>query len=520
MLAGYVWFNQPAEARNALVRNSRWAQLQDQSVMLDPAVVAQLNGLDKLERLPPSMWNQMEDSDGARCWYEFFAVAEEQAEPGLLMVDESLLAEYRHPCILLSHCQQPSMAPEAVRELLEPFDAILEKTDAFPMLPVTWTAPWSGTPAATVTAVLLEDARLLESAGDISGSVQQMVRAIRLCRSLAIQTSSWDNWTQCLDAERVALGRLRLLLGTADLASVDLEGLFEVLKSELVYRQHEGKGFPQFHDIRPMLRRRTLFYTASTASVEDLKNFFDALRKLPVAARGFDALYSDKKITAHIGKTLGTTRASRAIEVMKFSEALLLEKYQTMPISGRVQYRGPDQTENIKRLRRFVATLQFPELLTDFGFLAAKHDRGRLYAMDTGTVASERTTLLTIKLQKYRLEHGAFPETLLELLDDNRMNSLIHEEPWSGTPFIYVKQTSGHYVQLNISGETAVASGSVILASPDAWSSNVHSPIPSLPHKGITDVYELPANLVLFIGTPDPVDWRLKEFAIPEKLVP
>lgn len=517
LLAGYLWFCQPAQARETLIRNSVWAQLQERGDMLDPSVMTQFEELSKLAQLPPSSLNQLDKSEGAKCWYEFFAALENLPDPGLLVVDSTLMPNYQYSHVLLSQCQQPNIGPEEVRKLLKPFDEFLNKTDAFPTLPLTWTAPWSGTPAATMTAALLEDARLLEADGDVSGAVRQIVRAIRLCKALEIQTSSWSNWVRCLDAERVALGRLRILLGTADLTTVDLEALFQELKTELVFRQHEGKSFPQFHDIRPMLRRRTLFYAAAVRAGD---SFFPRLRMLPIAARGFDALQNAQNAEAFLVQQLGPIGAARAVTALEFSEALLLEKYQTMPLSGRVQYQGTDQTENIALLQRFLTASMFPELQSDLAALESGYYQNGLYAKDVATVASERATLLTIKLQQYRLANGKFPETLLELLDDNRTNYLLYEEPWSGNPFIYLKQTSGQYAQFRNHGQATVSTGSAVLASHDAWISNTRLPMFSLQPEGIADVLELPANLVLFIGTPDPIDWRLKQIATSQKLVP
>ncbi|HQX49798.1 MAG TPA: hypothetical protein PLY87_20375 [Planctomycetaceae bacterium] len=511
LLAGYFWFNQPAAALAALDREMMAAPWYHRRDKEDSSTVAATEELTRLEKLPPAMWNQIEDSAGAKCWYEFAAVYDDRTQHGLLIQNSELQYSGHQPPLLLSQCQQPEVTPEVIRELLRPFDEILTKTDAFPMLPATWTAPWSETPSAAITAALLEDARLLEAAADIDGAVRQITLAIRLNRALAIQTSSWGNWLKCLDAERVALGRLRLLLGTADLASVDLEALFQELKAELVYRMQSEEMIPQWHDVRPMLRRRTLFYSAAAASPLE---FFTAFQSLPTAARGFRAADSTRDVEVLFTRDLGSIDAARFIEVMKFSEALLVAKYHAMVITGRVQYRGPDLTESIRQLKRFLAasSSSIPELQTDVNALDAIYVPYDLYFLDTDTVVSERATLLTIKLHQYRLEHGAFPETLLALMNGGGTDYLIYEEPWSGSPFLYTKQATKTNFQINNQAKSTVATGCAILATPDAWLSNFRSPVFSLTPEGIADIYELPANLVLFIGTHDPVDWRLIQF--------
>jgi len=185
-----------------------------------------------------------------------------------------------------------------------------------------------------------------------------------------------------------------------------------------------------------------------------------------------------------------------------------------MVITGRVQYRGPDLTESIRQLKRFLAasSSSIPELQTDVNALEAIYVPYGLYFLDVDTVASERATLLTIKLHQYRLEHGAFPETLLALMNGGGTDYLIYEEPWSGSPFLYTKQATKTNFQINNQAKSTVATGCAILATPDAWLSNFRSPVFSLTPEGIADIYELPANLVLFIGTHDPVDWRLIQF--------
>ena len=424
----------------------------------------------------------------------------------------------RQQPVLLSHCQPPDADPEVVRELLRPFDAALEQNDAFPLLPIAWTTPWSATPAAMITAVLLEDARFREANGDISGAIRQMVRAIHLCRSLSLQTAAWNDWLRCLDAERVALGRLRLILGTAELSAVDLQTLFETLKSELFSKQTDGRIVLQWHDPWPMLRRRTVFWTDAAA---DPQGYFEVLWELPVAARGFDAEYRLQQAVVDFEFRLGRIHAARAVHAMAFSEALLWERYRQFGSSGRVQFYGTSQTESINQLRRFLATSTVGDLEKDLVVLDANDRTSGILAPHIDTIASERATLLTIKLQQFRLAHKTLPASLLELKDDDPSNTLIYQDPWSGAPFFYTNQTAGHAVRLWGGFKSPdAARGSALLASTGWWALNFHSMFGQIAHTEPIEVYELPPAVVLFVGPNDPVDWRLKQIATSVKTIP
>ena len=179
-----------------------------------------------LARSPWSEWDTLDNATETKCWLEFAAAVEKFPLHQMMIAQSGHVGgkalDDQRPR-LLSQSQFLEKGPDIIRDLLKPFDAVLAEQNRFPAIPVMWTAPWSNTPAVALSVALLEDARHREGNGDITGAVQQIVRAIHVNRSLAMQTSSWTNWLVCLDAERVALGRLRLLLGSADLSTVDLD---------------------------------------------------------------------------------------------------------------------------------------------------------------------------------------------------------------------------------------------------------------------------------------------------------
>ena len=52
-------------------------------------------------------------------------------------------------------------------------------------------------------------------------------------------------------------------------------------------------------------------------------------------------------------------------------------------------------------------------------------------------MAEERATLVTILLQRHRMIHGEFPDSLVELAYGDEIISMQLTDPWSGTPFFY-----------------------------------------------------------------------------------
>jgi hypothetical protein len=516
------WRSQPLFAIASLDRDPGYT-VHGVYNLQNPAGAPEIAQLSALARSPWSEWDTLDSTAGTKCWLEFAEAVKKFPLHHMMIVQNGLVddsaLEYQRTR-LLSQSVFLEKGPDIIRDLLKPFDAELAEKNGFPPIPAMWTAPWSNTPAVALSVVLLEDARHRESNGDIAGALQQLVRAIHANRSLAMQTSSWTNWLVCLDAERVALGRLRLLLGSADLSTVDLDSLFAELKSALVMTQRDGKNVVQWQDPQLMLQRRTLFW--STAIYAD-EEFFDKLRKLPDDQRGFESSYALRKMEAAI-HGYRAFETSRAIYTMWRSEELLVEKYRSMTIDGRVRFSDDTAKESILQLKRFMATSNVADL--DIDLFVAESDsianNGLIQHVDT--IASERATLLTIMLQQYRLTHGKFPDSLVSLLDlpnGDPSNHRIQTDPWTGGPFLYA--ATGHKLPLKLNpGRTSpcVTPAQPLLYSTGGYGLSLQSYFATPSLKEPIEMYKLPPNVVVLLGLSDNVDWRIGQIAESVTAVP
>ena len=514
LLGFLAWRSQPMFALVSLDRDPGNA-VHGLYNLQNPAGAPEIAQLIALTRSPWSEWDTLDNPAEKKCWLEFAAAVRNNPRPRTLIgqsghVGQNAFVDQQPR--LLSQFQFLETDPAIIRDLLKPFDAVLAEKNRFPAIPVMWTAPWSNTPAVALSGALLEDARHRENDGDIAGAVQQIVRAIHVNRSLAMQTSSWMNWLACLNAERVALGRLRLLLGSADLSTVDLDSLLAELTSALVMTQRDGKNVVQWQDPQLMLHRRTLFWSNAAFSDE---TFFDRLRKLPDDQRGFESLYALGEIEAAIHGNRAFEPA-RAVYTMWLSEALLVEKYRSMTNYGRVRFSGDPQSKRLLQLKRFMATSELADMSDDL-FVAESDDFSHVFNQHIDTIASERATLLTIMLQQYRLAHGKFPDSLVSLLElpnGNPSNTIIQTDPWTGGPFLYT--ATGHSSPLKL--QLGLKAPRVTPAQPLLFStgnfglslqSYIATPLINEP----TEMYKLPPNVVVFLGLSDEVDWRIGQVA-------
>ncbi len=517
LLGLLAWRCQPLFALASLMELDPGNAVHGVYNLQNPAGAPEIAQLSALAKSPWSEWDRLDSTAETKCWLEFAAAIEKSPLQHTMIgqsgyVGENVLEDQRPR--LLSHFQFLETEPAIIRELLKPFDAVLAEKSRFPAIPVMWTAPWSNTPAVALSVALLEDARHREGNGDIAGAVQQIVRAIHVNRSLAMQTSSWTNWLVCLDAERVALGRLRLLLGSADLSSVDLNALLEELKSALVMTQRDGKNVVQLQDPQLMLQRRTLFW--STAIFTD-KAFFDKLRKLPDDQRGFESQNALALMETEIHEHRAFESA-RAIYTMWLSEALLVAKYRSMTIDGRVCFAGDAPTQRFfQQLQRFMATSNLADLNVDLLVAESGHIANNVFIQHVDTIASERATLLTIMLQQYRLVHGTFPDSLVSLLDlpnGDPLSTIIQTDPWTGGPFLYA--ATGHKSPLKLHlGRTSprTTPAQPLLYSTGGFGLSLQSYVATLSMSEPTEMYKLPPNVIVFLGLSDNVDWRIGQIA-------
>ena len=508
LLGQSVWRAQPIMAFNREPRLAAW----DYSNLQNPGNSPETAQLLAMTKSRSETWLELDKPEETRCWYEF-AAALKQSPLHQMAVSSGLSVQDRMPdnlVLLLSQSAYQEADPKKIQELLKPFDEALAKNDALPLLPVSWTGPWSKTPAVALSILLLEDALHREASGDTAGAVQQIVRTIRVNRSLAMQTSSWDNWLACLDAERVALGRLRIILGTTDLSAIDLDNLQSELTSALVMSQYNGNPVIQLPEPTMMLQRRSLFYGDACLG----GCLLERIQKLPVIQRGFEVYEQAANLRSLLHNLYGTASTSRAFFTMKYSEALLVEKYNNMVVEGRVRFLQRSWPERIQQLNRFMATSYVADLNVDLQILSC-HDIDSHYIVpQIDTIASERATLLTIMLQKYRIAHGKFPESLIDLQLDGPANNLIQTDPWTGAPFVYA--ASGHTPLLRLRDKTEtppVTPGQPLLFTPGGSGASVNSYIAPLPASGSMEMYKLPENVILFLGLSDAIDSQYSQVA-------
>ena len=512
------WRSQPLFAIASLDRDPGYA-VHGVYNLQNPAGVHEIAQLSALAMSPWSEWERLDNPEEKKCWLEFSVATEKFPLHRMMLGWVGYVGKKTYDVqwpVLLSQLQFLENDPVMIRDLLKPFDAVLTEKNRFPAIPVMWTSPWSSTPAVALSVALLEDARHRENNGDIAGAVQQIVRAILANRSLAMQTSSWTNWLVCLDAERVALGRLRLLLGSADLSTVDLVALLAELKSALVMTQRDGKNVVQWQDPTLMLKRRTLFWSTATFADEA---FFDKLRKLPDNQRGFESLCGFAEMEAAIRYGNRAFEPARAVYTMWLSEALLVEKHRSMMIDGRVRFPDDAPKERILQLKRFMATSNVADLDVDL-FVAENN----VFIQHVETIASERATLLTIMLQQYRLTHGRFPDSLVSLLDlpnGDPSSTRIPTDPWTGGPFLYA--ATGHKSPLKLQlGLTSprITPAQPLLFSAGNYGLSLQSYFATPSMSEPTEMYKLPPNVVVFLGLSDNVDWRIGQVATSVTAVP
>ncbi|MEJ7593317.1 MAG: hypothetical protein WKF77_17375 [Planctomycetaceae bacterium] len=505
LLGQSAWRVQPIMAFNRESGLSAWSVYNLQNPGNSPEI-AQLIAMTQSRS---EDWIELDKPEETRCWYEFAAAVERFPLHQTAIPSSHSIQDRMPGNLLLSQAVYQESDPKKIHEVLQPFDEVLAKNDAFPLLPISWTGPWSKTPAVALSILLLEDARHREASGDIAGAIQQIVRTIRANRSLAIQTSSWANWLACLDAERVALGRLRILLGTADLSAIDLDSLQSELTSALVMSHHNGNAVIQLPDPTMMLQRRSLFWSDACFG----GTLLERVQKLPVVQQGFEVKKREVNLR-HALHFLEGADATRAFFTMKYSESLLVEKYDNMTIQGRVRFLQEPRTGGTQQLNRLMSTSSIADLNVDLEILSANGIESYFIVPQIDTIASERATLLTIMLQKYRIAHGKFPESLIDLKLDAIWDNLILPDPWTGTPFFYV--ASDHTPPLRLGWNTEappVTAGQPLLFTPGGSGASLKTYLPQTAENGSVEMYKLPANVVLFLGLNDDADWRYSQVA-------
>jgi hypothetical protein len=325
---------------------------------------------------------------------------------------------------------------------------------------------------------------------------------------LAGQTSSWANWLSCLDAERVALSRLRTLLATADLSNVDLLAVYKDLKREVFLNPNSSEVM--FPDPRPMLSRRTWFAQVAVSAVQN-PAYFQQISEQQQLHRTFQNINNGPDQFGMELLNLGSAGVSRAAGAMQLSEWLVRRKIENLLIGGRMGFVAETDRQwrafglSVEReLSRLLATTSLGDTTIDLSVMQPVDSNNPVMHMLLDTVAAERATLLSLLLHQHRLTHGQFPALLSELraLDDHAFATLI-TDPWSGSPFLWFPE-----------GVPAVAKpdfDSLLQRLPNDQPllMTVGLRVQHLPSQGEIEPSEefvLPKQFIPFLGTQDPFD--------------
>lgn len=158
-------------------------------------------------------------------------------------------------------------------------------------------------------------------------------------------------------------------------------------------------------------------------------------------------------------------------------------------------------------VQRFAATSTIGDLNEDPTMVNDRLDP-RLFPATVNLMAEERATLITVLLQRHRMTHGKFPDSLLELADGKGSDSVLLTDPWSGTPFFYAPKGLPRPIRLGFENEQyRIAEGQPLLFSAGRFARPLHQYLQDPPsHEGKPySVAMLPPNLILFVGLDDRV---------------
>ncbi len=475
----------------------------DQEYLRNPQVRASLEPLNEAISFPTSQWQQLDVTPVAKIWQQF----------ATQLAGSTELKRRLTPPVsgwLVGRDEElptPGMQDEdrlGVAALLQIFDDHLAIKKEWPLLPVSWTAPWSNTPAPSIVFLLLADAAEREKMSDIPGSVRQHVRALQLTRALANQTASWKNWTACVRSEQAALDSLRQLLGSADLTHVDLNDVYGSLKELLIFSKN-GRWQPL--DPRPMLHRRYVFWSIVAWDADN------ALRNIRGESRDMDAFAGSMSTVSELQAQIeskGWSRLQRAMTTMQISDAILNSEFAIVPDGGRLgqsNVRGMNGMDDARAsasraVQRFAATSTIGDLNEDPAMLSDRLNP-KVFPIIINITAEERATLLTVLLHRHRIQHGKFPDSLMDLDEGDPVFSFMVTDPWSGAPFFYASQGVSRPLRRGHQEEGfRVAAGQPILFSPGRFAyplqHYMRGPAQNESTRFSTAI--LPPNLILFLG--------------------
>ena len=457
-----------------------------------------LGPLDEALAFPTSQWGQFNTTHEAQIWQRFARQLAASADFKTLLTPPAGGWPAARDAVIPIHALSNEQSDEAA-ELLQVFEEYSAKEGKWPLPPVSWTTPWSNTPAPSVVSLLLSDAGSREKRGDVVGAVNQHVRAIHLSRILANQTSSWQNWTACVTSEQVALDSLRQLLGSADLSDVKLDIVFNDLSELLLFSRKTG--FWQTLDPRIMLQRRTTFWSIAWGE-NVIGNIRGDSRDLDAFAGGISAL---NRLEEELGG-MSSMFLRRAVSTMVLSQLVLNTKVKMLTVGGRVgsaDYLFPEKLDKAtKSVQRFAATSTIGDLNDDPTMLDNFVGSAQFPNL-INLMAEERATLLTILLQRHRVNHGQFPESVMHLEGDDVLLPTILTDPWSGGPFFFAPAGLKRPVRLDLESDVyRMDAGQPFLFSSGRSATSIYHYAHDKPdgESLAVSVATFPPHLILFMG--------------------
>lgn len=158
-------------------------------------------------------------------------------------------------------------------------------------------------------------------------------------------------------------------------------------------------------------------------------------------------------------------------------------------------------------VQRFAATSTIGDLNEDPTMVSDRLDP-RLFPTTVNLIAEERATLITVLLQRHRMIHGKFPDSLVELAEGDELISMRLTDPWSGTLFFYAPKGLTKPVRLGFENEQyRIATGQPLLFSAGRFARPLHQYLQDPPRQEGAPGYiaKLPPNLILFVGLDDRV---------------
>jgi hypothetical protein len=336
--------------------------------------------------------------------------------------------------VTLRTLQDHRLAEATLDELLAVLDPLISRERTAIETPMAWRLPTSISPSGVITVILLQDAKRRLEQQDLDGAIERTTSAIRVCQSLIQQTSSWSNWLLCLQAEDVALEYLRELLQSPELTEQQIARIEQAVQLSSAARPNPRHMLAERSKHWALLRLGVSPLTPSDNAVTIYDTFAGTTRSQLASAQ--NQSWFDRMQTA------------RALQWMRFSELMLLQ----VPLDDRAMaaFIGQDprmQWFDAARadLLRGLETSPYVDQEMDIRILITPSSNPIMGSI-VSTVTARRITELVMRLQRHRLRHVEFPDSLSELASATELNPQYLIDPNTGAMFGYdpgIRRNSG-----------------------------------------------------------------------------